>query len=182
MDNEKKIYRNAVKTRNLLLSSSAICIVLAVIFSYGLGLFDDIFKAKVAVGSGAILIIMLFLVIKSLINLKDKSAIFEFNNNNVNGKTAALSRAIGAVAWKDVIAIDMQKVGGDTLVIVYLKNAEFYKPRLSKMLWNMAYENQTQELQIMYSASEIDMTIDQLYELFVSYWKQSPDFQHVADQ
>ncbi|MEJ5091584.1 hypothetical protein GEO21_16205 [Sphingobacterium faecium] len=175
MNNEIKIYRNSAKTRNLLLSSGAICIVLAVVFMYGLGLFDDVFKAKVAVGTGAVLLIMLILVIKSLINLKDKSAIFELNENSATGKTAPLPRAIGAVAWKDVTAIEKHKIGGDTLVVVYLKNAEFYKNRLSKMYWNMAYDKQSQELQVTYSASEIDMTIDELLDLFLSYWKQSAE-------
>ncbi|UZJ64495.1 hypothetical protein OKW96_19340 [Sphingobacterium sp. KU25419] len=56
-----------------------------------------------------------------------------------------------------------------------MKNAEFYKNRLSKMYWNMAYDKQSQELQVTYSASEIDMTIDELLDLFLSYWKQSAE-------
>jgi hypothetical protein len=175
MSKEIKIYRNTIKTRNLLLSSAAICILLAAVFIYGLGLFDHIFKAKVAVGSGAVLLIMLILVIKSLINMNDKSAMFEFNENTISGKSAPLSKAIGPIAWKDVTAIEKHKVGGDTLVVVYLKNAESYKTRLSKMYWNMAFDEQSQELQIMYSASEIDMTIDELLDLFLSYWKQSAE-------
>lgn len=88
MSKEIKIFRNTAKTRNLLLSSGAVSLVLGIVFIYGLGLFDDIFKAKVAVASGAVFLIMLILVIKSLINLKDKSAIFELNENTASGKTS----------------------------------------------------------------------------------------------
>lgn len=172
MSKEIKIFRDITKSRKLLISSGAICLVLGVIFIYGLGTFDDIFKAKVAVASGAIFLIMLIFVIKSIINMNDKSAIFELNENTASGKTSPLSRAIGTINWKDVTALDIQKVGGDTLVVVYLSNVEYYQSKLSKMFWNMAFDKQSQELQIMYSTSEIDMKIDELYDLFVSYWKQ----------
>jgi hypothetical protein len=145
---------------------------LAIVFIYGLGFFDDIFKAKVAVASGAVFLIMLILVIKSLINLQDKSAIFELNENTLSGKTSPLSKAIGTINWKDITGIEIQKVGGDTLVVVYLNNAEYYQSKLSKMFWNLALDKQSQELQIMYSVSEIDMKIDELYDLFVSYLDQ----------
>lgn len=172
MSKEIKIFRDITKSRKLLISSGAICLVLGVVFIYGLGTFDDIFKAKVAVASGAIFLIMLIFVIKSIINMNDKSAIFELNENTVSGKTSPLSRAIGRINWKDVTGLEVQKVGGDTLVVVYLSNVEYYQSKLSKMFWNMAFDKQSQELQIMYSTSEIDMKIDELYDLFVSYWKQ----------
>lgn len=171
MSKEIKIFRDTAKSRKLLIGSSAICLVLGTVFMYGLGTFDDIFKAKVAVASGAVFLIMLILVIKSILNMNDKSAIFELNENTASGKTSPLSRAIGTINWKDVTALDVQKVGGDTLVVVYLSNVEYYQSKLSKMFWNMAFDKQSQELQIMYSASEIDMKIDELYDLFVSYWK-----------
>lgn len=104
--------------------------------------------------------------------MNDKSAIFELNENTVSGKTSPLSRGIGAINWKDVTGLEVQKVGGDTLVVVYLTNVAYYQTKLSKMFWNMAFDKQSQELQIMYSASEIDMSINELYDLFVSYWKQ----------
>lgn len=171
MSKEIKIFRNAVKTRNLLITSGLTCLVLGITFMYGLGLFDDIFKIKVTIGSGAVLIIMLILLIKNVMNLTDKSAIFELNENSLNGKTSPLSRAIGNINWEDITEIKIQKVGGDTLVVLGVRNADYYQSKLSKMLWNLAYDKQSQELQIMYSASEIEMKIDQLYDLFLSYWQ-----------
>jgi hypothetical protein len=59
--------------------------------------------------------------------------------------------------WQDVKSIDLQKVGGDTMVIVTLGNTPKYKEQLSSLLWKMAYQESTQELCIMYSSSTIDL-------------------------
>jgi len=166
-----KIFRNRKKTRNILLTTAGICIAMALICVYGLGVFDNIFKAKVTVVSGALFLLLFFLMIKSLLNLKDKSAFIELTPDYAKGKTAPLPKSIGEIYWKDVTAIDMAKIGGDTLVIVFLNNPEFYRSKLSKMFFDMAYDKELQELQVSYSASEIDMRITELYDLFISYWE-----------
>ncbi|ULT22974.1 hypothetical protein KUH03_27435 [Sphingobacterium sp. E70] len=84
-----------------------------------------------------------------------------------------MAKAFGIGNWEDVTAINLQKVGGDTLVIVTLSNASNYKDRLPSMLWKMAYYEATQELNIMYSASVIGIEPAELYELFMSYWQHS---------
>ncbi|MEJ5053839.1 STM3941 family protein [Sphingobacterium sp. MYb382] len=167
------IYRNKKKTRNLLLMSAGVCVILGLTFIYGLGVFDAIFKAKVAAVSGILCLFMLILLFKSVADLNDKSPIIALTKETGNGKTAPLPKALGEFFWKDVQAIDKAKIGGDTLVVVNLINAEYYKTKLSKMFFNMAYDKNTNELHVSYSASEIDMTIDELYKTFVSYWKES---------
>lgn len=84
-----------------------------------------------------------------------------------------MAKAFGAGNWDDVTAINLQKVGGDTLVVVTLGNASNYKDRLSAMLWKMAYDEASQQLNIMYSASVIAIEPSELYELFMTYWQNS---------
>jgi len=173
MGQETNLYRNKSKTAKLLRMSGAICVLLLLIFLYCIGLFDGELKVKPAVFSGGALLVMLILLLNSLLSLRDKSAQIVLNESYFSGKTTPLAKAFGAGNWEDVTAINLQKVGGDTLVVVTLRNASNYKDRLPSMLWKMAYHAATQELNIMYSASVITIESDELYELFMSYWKLS---------
>ncbi|WP_433832236.1 STM3941 family protein [Flavobacterium anhuiense] len=172
MNEEINLYRNAKKTRNLILYASTISIVLAMLFLYSIGTFDGIFKTKPAVISGAILLIMLFLTFKSLASVRDKSPLIHMDSNGFSGKTTPLSKAFGRVEWVDVTDIELQKLGGDTLVVVTVDNADKYNGRLSKMMWKMAYDEQNSKLNLMYSASEIDIDAAKLYDLFAKHWKK----------
>lgn len=118
---------------------------------------------------------MLILLLKTLLSLKDKSPLIELNNQNFYGKTTPLSKSFGIVNWEDFADIQLQKSGGDTLVVVTLNNPEKYEGRLSKMLWNMAYNNTTNQLMLMYSSSEIDIDHNALFDLFSNFWKKSTD-------
>lgn len=173
MNQETNLYRNRSKTVKLLAISGGICVILLLTFLYCIGLFDGELKVKPAVFSGAALLVMLILLLSSLLSLRDKSAQIVLNKNHFSGKTTPLAKAFGIGNWEDVTAINLQKVGGDTLVIVTLSNASNYKDRLPSMLWKMAYYEATQELNIMYSASVIGIESAELYELFMSYWQHS---------
>lgn len=173
MDQETKFFRNKSKTVKLLMTSGLVCVVLLFVLLYAIGLFDGVLKVKVAVFSGGALLVMLFLLLNSLFNLRDKTAQIVLNKTSFLGKTTPLAKAFGAGNWTDVTAITLEKVGGDTLVIVTLGHANQYKERLSSILWKMAYHAPTDELNIMYSASVIEIDAAELYELFMSYWKDS---------
>lgn len=173
MDQEANLYRNRSKTAKLLSLSGVICVVLLLLFLYCIGIFDGELKVKPAVFSGGILLIMLGLLVNSLLNLRDKSAQISLNKRHFSGKTTPMAKAFGAGNWDDVTAINLQKVGGDTLVVVTLGNAANYKDRLSAMLWKMAYDATSQQLNIMYSASVIAIEPTELYELFMTYWQNS---------
>ena len=173
MNQETKLYRNRSKTAKLLSMSGVICVVLLLIFLYCIGLFDGELKVKPAVFSGGALLVMLILLVNSLLNLRDKSAQIILNKDHFTGKTTPMAKAFGPGNWEDVSAINLQKVGGDTLVIVTLSNAANYKDRLPSMLWKMAYDAGSQELNIMYSASVIAIGSSELYELFMAYWENS---------
>ncbi len=173
MDQEANLYRNRSKTTKLLSLSGVICIVLLLLFLYCIGIFDGELKVKPAVFSGGILLIMLGLLVNGLLSLRDKSAQISLNKSHFSGKTTPMAKAFGAGNWDDVTAINLQKVGGDTLVVVTLGIASNYKDRLSAMLWKMAYDEASQQLNIMYSASVIAIEPSELYELFMTYWQNS---------
>jgi len=172
MNEETKLYRNAKKTTNLLLYSSAISILLAIALLYGIGTFDGVFKIKLSVFSGAILLIMLILIFKMLASIKDKSPLFQIDSIGFSGRTTPVAKAFGRVEWQDVTDMQINKVGGDTLIAVTIDNIAKYEGRASKFLWKMAYNEQNSKLNLMYSASEIDINAEELYDILISYWKK----------
>lgn len=172
MNEEIKLYRNAKKTRNLLLYASGISILIAIMLLYGIGTFDGVFKVKLSIASGAILLIMLVLIFKILASIKDKSPLIEIDSNGFSGRTTPVAKAFGRIEWQDVTDLQLKKVGGDTLVAVTIDNVAKYDGRASKFLWKLAFDEQNSKLNIMYSASEIDMNEKALYDLFVSNWKK----------
>lgn len=172
MNEEIKLHRNSKKTRNLLLYASAISALLSIMLLYGLGTFDGILKIKLSIASGAILLIMLVLTFKVLASIKDKSPLIQIDSNGFSGRTTPVSKAFGRIEWQDVTDLQLKKVGGDTLVAITIDNINKYKGRASKFLWKMAYDEQNSKLNLMYSASEIDINAQELYERFLNYWKK----------
>ncbi|MFZ0597025.1 MAG: hypothetical protein WAM46_08590, partial [Flavobacterium sp.] len=102
MNEETKLYRNAKKTRNLLLYASSVTLILIIVLLYGIGIFDAIVKTKVAIFSGAALLIMVFLMFKCIAGVRDKSPLIQFDSTGFYGKTTPLSKAFGRVEWSDV--------------------------------------------------------------------------------
>lgn len=172
MNEEINFYRNAKKTRSLLLYASALSFLLAIAFLYGIGVFDGVFKIKLSIAFGAILLIMLVLIFKMLASIKDKSPLIQIDANGFSGRTTPVAKAFGRIEWQDVTDVQLQKVGGDTLVAITIDNVSKYDCRVSKFLWKMAYDEQNSKLNIMYSASEIEINADELYKLFLKYWKK----------
>ncbi|WP_125722811.1 STM3941 family protein [Flavobacterium ustbae] len=172
MNEETNLYRNVKKTRSLLLYASGISVLLAITVLYGIGTFDGIFKIKLSIASGAILLIMLLLTFKMLASVKDKSPLIHIDPSGFSGRTTPVAKAFGRIEWQDVTDVQLQKVGGDTLVAVTIDNVAKYDGRVSKFFWKMAYDEQNSKLNIMYSASEIDIDAKALYDLFLNYWKK----------
>lgn len=172
MNEEIKLYRNFKKTRNLLLYACAVNILLAIMLLYGIGTFDGIFKIKLSIASGAILLIMFVLSFKMLASIKDKSPLIQIDSNGFSGKTTPVAKAFGRIEWQDVTDLQLKKIGGDTLAAITIDNVSKYDGKVSKFLWKMAYDEQNSKLNIMYSASEIEINADELYKLFLKYWKK----------
>ncbi|WP_185218101.1 hypothetical protein [Sphingobacterium mizutaii] len=171
--NETNLYRNNRKTIRLLTVSSIICVLLLIVLLYSIGLFDGIFKARPAVFSSLAMLILFVLLVVNLLDLRDKSAQIVLNRTHFVGKTTPLSKTFGAGDWQDGKGIDIQMVGGETMVIVTLANPAKYRDRLSSLLWKMAYQEESQELNIMYSVATIDLDAPELYKLFLFYWNES---------
>ncbi|MGE8428774.1 MAG: hypothetical protein ACN6O7_12890 [Sphingobacterium sp.] len=117
---ETSLYRNKRKTIQLLSISGALCLLLLLVLLYSIGLFDGVFKAKATVFSAGALLVLLILLFSSLLSLRDKTAQIVLNDRYFLGKTTPVSKAFGRGDWQDVKSIDLQKVGGDTLVVVTL--------------------------------------------------------------
>lgn len=173
MEKEIKLYRDSKKTKKLLFTSLGVCLILLAVVIYCAGIFDNVLKTKPLVFSIGAFLIMFILLLKSLLSLKDKSPLIELNKQNFYGKTTPMSKSFGIVNWVDVTDIRLQKTGGDTLVIVTINNPEKYEGRLSKMMWNMAHDKNTNQLTLMYSASEINIDANALFILFDTFWKES---------
>jgi hypothetical protein len=171
MQEDTRLYRNTKKTKKTLFSAVAVSLFLALILVYCMGVFDGELRLKPAIFSGAVLLIMLFLTINSLIGIRDKSPMIYLDTTGFSGRTTPLAKAFGRVEWKDVRDVELQKIGGDTLVAVTVGHTDKYTGRLSKMFWKMAYDEQNQILNLMYSASEIDVDAKELYSLFRAYWE-----------
>ena len=172
MNEEIKLYRNFKKTRNLLLYACAVNILLAIMLLYGIGTFDGVFKIKLSIASGAIFLIMFVLSFKMLASIKDKSPLIQIDSNGFCGRTTPVAKAFGRIEWQDVTDLQLNKVGGDTLVAITIDNVSKYDGKVSKFLWKMAYDEQNSKLNIMYSASEIEINADELYKLFLKYWEK----------
>lgn len=173
MEKEIKLYRNSKKTKKLLLTSLGVCLILLLVILYSAGIFDNELKTKPLVFSIGAFLIMLILLLKSVLSLKDKSPLIELNNQTFYGKTTPMSKSFGIVNWIDVDNIELEKTGGDNLVVVTINNPENYEGRLSKMMWNIAHNKNTNQLTLMYSASEIDIDADALFTSFNTLWKES---------
>lgn len=173
MREETKLYRNTKKTKKTLFWAAAVSLFLAIVLVYSMGVFDGELRLKPAIFSGAVLLIMLFLTINSLMGIRDKSPMIYLDTAGFSGRTTPLAKAFGRVEWKDVRDVELQKIGGDTLVAVAVTHVDKYTGRLSKMFWKMAYDEQNQILHLMYSASEIDVDARELYGLFRGYWENS---------
>lgn len=171
MEQETRLYRNAKKTRNLLLYAGAVNILLVLVLLYSIGIHDGILKIKPAIFSGAALLLMLFFTFKTVSGTRDKSPLIEIDATGFSGKTTPLSKAFGRIEWSDLRELRLEKTAGDTLVVATVGNTQKYQGRLSKMMWKMAHDERNDELRLMYAASEIEIDAAELLELLDGYWK-----------
>ncbi len=171
MTEQIEIFRDSTKSKNLFIKTTALCIVLAIVAAYSLGIFDQVLKIKLAAGSCVLLVIMLVMLIGALLRLKDRSALVTLNAKGISGTTTPLSKAFGEIEWLDVIDIQLRKVSGDTLVAFVIQNHPKYEGRLSKSFRGMAYQKETDQYIIMYTASEIETDAETLFDQVTQYWR-----------
>ncbi|TDS12174.1 STM3941 family protein [Sphingobacterium paludis] len=171
MTEQIEIFRDSKKSKKLFIRSIVLCLVLAGMAVYSFGVFDRVIKIKLAVVSCALLLVMLFMLVGALRQLKDKSALVKINAKGISGKTTPLSKAFGEIEWSDVVDMELRKVGGDTLVAFIIQEHPKYERRLSKSFRSMAYQKDSKHYVIMYTASEIETDAETLFDQAIHYWK-----------
>ena len=167
-----EFYRNRKKSINLLLILSGILVVMLLILLYSSGIISDgIIIAKGVAFSSICSVILAIIIIKTLISLKDKSPLIILSPEGITAKVTAASKAAGLILWKDISDIQLQKVGGDTLVTLIINNPEPYAANIRKKLSAIALDN-AQDFQIYMTASVLDINAGELFDQVTAYRAQ----------
>jgi hypothetical protein len=101
-----EFYRNRKKSINLILIYAGILILMIAILIYSIGIFTDRVVPKGIAFSSLFGLVMLFVIIKSLLSLKDTSPLLVLNEQGIISKVTAVSKAAGLVFWEDIIAVE----------------------------------------------------------------------------
>ena len=167
-----EFYRNKKKSANLILICIGIFLVLLVIFLYGIGMFNGIVSTKLAAVSAVFGLVLAIVIIKKLISLRDTTPLIILGKEGIITKTTAVSKAAGLILWNDIIELDINKSGGDTLVTLTIDKPEQYLPLIKKKLSAMVVdgiEDAQGNLPIHLTASELDLDAQELFEVITKY-------------
>lgn len=167
-----KFYRNKKKFVTQILVCMGIFLVFLLMFIYGIGIFDHIIKPKLIGVSAVCGLILAFVMIKMLISLRDTSAQVTLSKEGISSKVTPLSKAAGLISWKDIIEINLNKVGGDTLVTLTIDKPDQYLPIIRKKLSAMVTkgaEDAQGNLLIYLTASTLDVDAQGLFTAITKY-------------
>lgn len=167
-----EFYRNKKKFVTLILVCMGIFLVFLLMFIYGIGIFDHIIKPKLIGVSAVCGLILAFVMIKMLISLRDTSAQVTLSKEGISSKVTPLSKAAGLISWKDIIEINLNKVGGDTLVTLTIDKPDQYLPIIRKKLSAMVTkgaEDAQGNLLIYLTASTLDVDAQGLFTAITKY-------------
>jgi len=170
-----EFYRDQKKSMNLILICIGIFVVLVATFLYSIGLFDGQVGAKLAAVSGVFSLILAIVILKKFFTLRDKSPLVILSNEGIISRTTAVSKAAGLILWKDILAVNLEKVGADTLVTLTVNNAGNYLPLIKKKLSGMltnGLANADGILPISLTASELDINAEELFNVITNYIKE----------
>lgn len=169
-----EFYRDRKKSLNLILICAGILVVLVATFLYGIGLFDGQVGAKLAAVSGVFSLILAIVILKKLFTMRDKSPLVVLSNEGIISKTTAVSKAAGMILWNDIMSVNLEKVGADTLVTMTVNNAENYLPLIKKKLSGMVTNglaNADGILPISLTASELTVDAEELFVAITDFRK-----------
>lgn len=167
-----EFYRNRKKSVNLILMCTGIFVVLLIIFLYGMGLFTDTVSAKLIAISAIFGLILAFVIIKKIISLSDTSPLVILTREGIFSKVTPVSKAAGLILWKDIIDINLNKVGADTLVTLTVDKPDHYIPKIKQKLSAMAVsgiEDAQGNLPVNLTASELDIDAQELFTVIKTY-------------
>lgn len=166
-----EFYRNRKKSINLLLILSGVLVLMLLILLYSSGLISDAIIAKGIAFSSIASVILAIIIIKTLISLKDKSPLIVLSPDGITARVTAVSKAAGLILWEDIDDIQLQKVGGDTLVALSMNKSEPYSTKIRKKLSAIALDKD-QALHIYMTASVLDINAEELFDQVNDYRKQ----------
>ena len=170
-----EFYRDRKKSMTLILICSGLLVVFIATFLYSIGLFDGQVGTKLAVVTGIFSIILVIIIINKLLTLGDKSPLVIISNEGIISKVTAVSKASGLILWKDIVDINLEKVGADTLVTLTVKNADHYLPLIKKKLSGMVTNGLADangNLPISLTASELSIDAQELYNVIANFKKE----------
>ncbi|RZK74333.1 MAG: hypothetical protein EOO92_17285 [Pedobacter sp.] len=169
-----EFYRNKKKSTMLILSCSGFLLLLVAAFLYSIGLFTGEISAKLAGISGIFGLILIIVIIRMLMSINQSAPLLTLSKDGINSKTTPVSKAAGLIPWKDIIGIDLQKVGWDMLIMLTVERADYHMPIIKKKLSSMAVSDAKDangNLQIFMTASELDIEADELITIIKDYRK-----------
>jgi hypothetical protein len=158
----------------LILSCSGFLLLLIVAFLYSIGLFTGEISAKLAGITGVFGLILIIVIVRMLMSLNQSAPLLTLSNDGITSKTTPVSKAAGLILWKDIIDIDLQKVGWDMLIMLTVDRADYYVPIIKKKLSSMAVsdaQDANGNLQIFITASELDIEANELITIIKDYRK-----------
>lgn len=170
-----EFYRDKRKSLNLILICVGILVVFIAIFLYSIGLYDDQISTKLAAATGIFGIILAIVIVNKLSALRDKSPLLILSNEGIISKTTAVSKAAELILWKDIIDVNLEKVGADTLVTLTVDKPDQYLPLIKKKLSGMLTNGLTDQegnLPISLTASELNIGAVELFTLITSFRKE----------
>lgn len=169
-----EFYRNKKKSTVLILSCSGFLLLLVAAFLYSIGLFTGEISAKLAGISGIFSLILIIVIIRMLMSINQSAPLLTLNKDGINSKTTPVSKAAGLIPWKDIVSIDLQKVGWDMLIMLTLVRADYHMPIIKKKLSSVAVSDAKDangNLLIFITASELDIEANELLTIIKNYRK-----------
>lgn len=167
-----EFYRNRRKSFNLILTYSGILFVMILIFLYSIGIINDEVSTKGIAISSIFILILGFLVIKMLLALKDTSPLLILELEGIVSKVTPMSKAAGLILWDDIADMNINKVGGDTLITLTIKRPDHYIPairkKISALMLKGAHDAEG-NLLLHLSAAELDIEAPELFNKIVAF-------------
>jgi hypothetical protein len=170
-----EFYRNKKKTTMLILSCSGFLLLLIAVILYGIGIFTGEISPKLAGISGVFGLILIIVIIRMLISLNQSAPLLTLSNEGIRSDTTVVSKAAGLIPWKDVIDIELSKVGWDMLIMLTVRKTEQDMPVIKEKLVSLAVsdaQDSNATMQIFITASELDIESNELINIIKDYQKR----------
>lgn len=167
-----ELHRNKKKTINTIAIYTGVLLIMVAILLYSTGIISDVILIKGIVLSAFFILFICFFLFRAIIGLYDKSALITLQPEGITAKVIPVTKAIGLMKWTDIVKVEIKKLTGDTLVVIFLTNTEYYQSIIRKKRLSMVLDDLTNDegyLMINLTASEIDCNAEELMEIINEY-------------